>query len=50
MSCIGESARLFPDYTLSRRLGTAAREFVLARHAPEVVLDRWEKFYRGVCP
>ena len=41
---------LLQDPALSRRLGTAAREFVLARHAPEVVLDRWEKFYRGVCP
>ena len=41
---------LLRDTALSHRLGTAAREFVLARHAPEVVLDRWEKFYRGVCP
>ena len=30
----------------SRGIGAAAKAFVLARHAPGAVLDRWEAFYR----
>ena len=41
---------LLQDSALARHLGTAAREFVLSRHAPEAVLDLWEKFYRHVRP
>ncbi|MBR4189208.1 MAG: glycosyltransferase [Kiritimatiellae bacterium] len=30
----------------ARGIGAAAKAFVLARHAPGTVLDRWEAFYR----
>ena len=33
---------------LANRLSTAARTFVLARHAPAPVLDRWETFDRSI--
>lgn len=39
---------LLRDPALAARLGAAARDFVLARHAPEVVLECWERFYRSL--
>lgn len=36
---------LLRDPALAKRLGASARDFVLARHAPAAVLDRWEAFY-----
>ena len=39
---------LLRDSSLALRLGNAARTFVLSRHAPVHVLDRWETFYRSL--
>ncbi len=39
---------LLRDHALADRLGAAARGYVQARHAPEVVLDAWETFYRSL--
>ena len=39
---------LLRDPALADRLSTAARTFVLTRHAPAPVLDRWETFYRSL--
>lgn len=38
---------LLRDSPRARELGAAAKAFVLARHAPSPVLDRWEAFYRS---
>lgn len=37
---------LLRDAGRARGIGAAAKAFVLARHAPGTVLDRWEAFYR----
>ena len=39
---------LLRDAPRARELGAAAKAFVLSRHAPGPVLDRWEAFYRSL--
>lgn len=44
----GRWLSLLRDASSARRIGAAARAFVLERHAPARVLDRWEAFYRSL--
>lgn len=39
---------LLQNPAMGRQWGAAGRAFVMERHAPEAVLDRWEAFYRAV--
>lgn len=39
---------LLRNPAMGHQWGEAGRAFVLARHAPEAVLDRWEAFYRAM--
>lgn len=39
---------LLRDAGRARGIGAAAKAYVLARHAPDAVLDRWEAFYRSL--